>query len=239
MENIEFDYDKIQKGYYREVIRANNARSRWHIEKFIAAKNTSKEMISGVLDIGCGPGVFLEYFDGNIPRIGFDIAEKQLEAGREAVPGAKFISQKDTLREFAMDVSHIYSIELIEHISEAEFRELMDVISEIITLRQEKNKKTSVIITTPNYSSLWPLIEIFVDFVTKMDYRAQHINKYTPLKLHNAINEALHKNGLNSVKLDVTTFMGFGWISRYLRIFDWILISMFQRGHLLCAKIDA
>ena len=26
---------------------------------------------------------FLEYFDGNIPRIGFDIAEKQLEAGRK------------------------------------------------------------------------------------------------------------------------------------------------------------
>ena len=78
-----------------------------------------------------------------------------------------------------MDVSHIYSIELIEHISETEFRELMDVISEIITLRQEKNKKTSVIITTPNYSSLWPLIEIFVDFVTKMDYQPAYKQIYS------------------------------------------------------------
>lgn len=239
MENMKFDYDTIQKDYYREVIRANNARSRWHIEKFTSAKNASKEQISGVLDVGCGPGVFLEYFDSNIPRIGFDIAETQLEAGREAVPGAKFISNKDTLSEFAMDVSHIYSIELIEHISESEFNELMDVISEIINLRQEKNKNTSVVITTPNYSSLWPLIEIFVDLITKMDYRTQHISKYTPHKLQNAISKALDRNGVKLAKVSVSTFMGFGWITNYLSFLDKILITIFKRGHLLCAKIDA
>jgi SAM-dependent methyltransferase len=239
MENMTFDYDIIQKNYYREVIRANNARSRWHLEKFMIAKNTSKEKISGVLDIGCGPGVFLEYFDSNIPRIGFDIAETQLEAGREAVPGAKFTSHKDTLREFAMDVSHIYSIELIEHVSTTEFNELMDLISEIIILRQKKNKKISVVITTPNYSSLWPLIEIFVDAVTKMNYRTQHISKYTPQKLYNAINKALDRNGVRSVKVDVSTFMGFGWINHHLRFLDKIIVGVFKRGHLLCAKIDA
>ena len=43
MENIEFDYDKIQKGYYREVIRANNAQVAGILKNLLQQKIRQKK----------------------------------------------------------------------------------------------------------------------------------------------------------------------------------------------------
>ena len=39
------------------------------------------------------------------------------------------------------------------------------------------NKNGTLVITTPNYRSLWPIIEWFVNKLGKVDYEEQHINK--------------------------------------------------------------
>jgi hypothetical protein len=37
--------------------------------------------------------------------------------------------------------------------------------------------------TTPNYRSLWPLLEVLVSLRGPVDYRAQHINPFRPERL--------------------------------------------------------
>ena len=63
MDKLGYDYQNIEKDYYRKVIRKNNARSRWHLFKFNYVIKRIDTNITGVLDIGSGPGVFLEFFD--------------------------------------------------------------------------------------------------------------------------------------------------------------------------------
>ena len=36
-----------------------------------------------------------------------------------------------------------------------------------------------LIITTPNYASLWPFLEVIVDIVSPVKYNEQHINQFT------------------------------------------------------------
>ncbi|OUU26614.1 MAG: hypothetical protein CBB97_07580 [Candidatus Endolissoclinum sp. TMED37] len=236
MEKLDFDYKKIEKDYYRKVIRSNNARSRWHLDKFNFVKKLTESDIVGVLDIGSGPGVFLEFFENDTKLFGYDIAEKQLNAGRIALPEACFTSDLEFLISKHKQISHIFAIELIEHIDKENFNKIMHVVSKIIKLRSELGMNTFLHITTPNYSSAWPIIEKFVDFVTKMEYGKQHISKFTPKILKSAIIDQLNVNNVNVKNIEIGTFMGFTWISKYLVFLDWILIKVLKKGHLCYAK---
>ena len=40
-----------------------------------------------------------------------------------------------------------------------------------------------LILTTPNYRSLWPLIEVVLERMSPVKYHEQHINKFTPSSL--------------------------------------------------------
>jgi len=237
MENLNFDYDKIDEDYYRNVYKAKNSRGNWHKQKFQFCANVCNSIDAGILDIGTGPGVFLEHFSNNVNLFGYDIAEKQLNAARKVLPNAKFSSN---LSEFIKDsekISHIYCIELIEHIDYEELCKIIRYISTIIKRRKALGKKTIIFITTPNYRSMWPILEIAVDVITKMNYRVQHISKFHPKSLQDTLTNIFLANDLKEFDLKVGTFMGFSWLSSKLTFLD-KLMTRYNLGHLCYAKIQ-
>jgi 2-polyprenyl-3-methyl-5-hydroxy-6-metoxy-1,4-benzoquinol methylase len=68
-------------------------------------------------------------------------------------------------------------IEVIEHLPYNTVEQLLEQMSQLL------NPSGCVVLTTPNYRSLWPLIELVVNAFSRVSYEDQHINKYTPGKL--------------------------------------------------------
>ena len=64
-------------------------------------------------------------------------------------------------------------IEVIEHLEPAEIRAVFDQCVD----RLEPGGK--LVITTPNYASAWPLIEVVLNKVSDISYDEQHITKFT------------------------------------------------------------
>ena len=63
-------------------------------------------------------------------------------------------------------------IEVIEHLPPADARRLL------AEARRLLSPQGRLVVTTPNYRSLWPLIEWGVNRVSRVSYEQQHINKY-------------------------------------------------------------
>ena len=74
-------------------------------------------------------------------------------------------------------VEIISLIELIEHLDNKELSLLMRECKRVL----KTNGK--IIITTPNYFSLWPILEIILNSVSPFSYKHQHINKFYKKKL--------------------------------------------------------
>ena len=63
-------------------------------------------------------------------------------------------------------------IELIEHLPPADARRLLAEARGVLS------PEGRLVVTTPNYRSLWPLIEWGVNRVSRVSYEQQHVNKY-------------------------------------------------------------
>jgi len=174
-------YDDIAPGYYDAVYaRGSGVQWFWHHYRFAAITEFLPPRGGSILDLGCGPGTFLAHFASGYERaIGIDLAKSQIEFARQ-----KYGS--DRLRFEAADVSAsglenqfdaIVSIEVIEHLPIEETQPFLHTI-----LRLLKPGGT-VVLTTPNYRSLWPLIERVISRKGPVDYTRQHINRFDPSRL--------------------------------------------------------
>src|SRR5262249_34965657 len=63
-------------------------------------------------------------------------------------------------------------IEVIEHLSHDEIRTLLDVIVDHL------KPGGKLVLTTPNYASAWPALEILLNAVSDVSYEEQHITKF-------------------------------------------------------------
>lgn len=209
---MSFDYDKIPSGYYANL-EPHGARARWHEEKFRWVETQLRDggLKEGVLDVGCGPGVFLSRLKSQANLYGVDIATKQLEVAESFVPAARFATSVDDFTSDALKISHVVCIELIEHLSIEEISQLLSRVERIATTRRSSGKPTRLIITTPNYRSLWPVLEVVVDRVTGMDYRRQHITHFNAIKLKRLLEEVFASR--NPVtKISAETFQCVKWL---------------------------
>jgi 2-polyprenyl-3-methyl-5-hydroxy-6-metoxy-1,4-benzoquinol methylase len=83
-----YNYDEIPAGYYYRVMLEGRPEQRfWHKKKFAeVASHLPQE--GQILDIGCGPGSFLDVMARERPRLrglGVDIASSQIEFAREHI----------------------------------------------------------------------------------------------------------------------------------------------------------
>jgi len=176
MKDAAFDYEtEIPAGFYDRIYRRRaGVRYCWHDLKFrsvIEHLGRPKR----VLDIGCGPGTFIgNYLDG-VEALGLDLSASQVAYANEIYGTAlhRFTTQPiGSLIERGERFDAVTSIELIEHLPpDAAVALLADA-------RRLLSPDGRLVVTTPNYASLWPLIELGVNALSPVSYAEQHINRY-------------------------------------------------------------
>lgn len=188
MTSGEFEYESIPVGYYDRIFNEGLRVKRglqfsWHYLKFKTVKKHFPEY-SSHLDIACGPGTFIGNFLDN-RSIGLDISNNQINYAKNTYNSlSNQFYVKDMNNEFNDEARYdvITLLEFIEHISSEEVNSL------ILKCKNKLNENGKIIITTPNYRGLWLLLEQIVSFVGPVNYKLQHINRYTTKRIEKELN---------------------------------------------------
>ncbi len=180
-----FNYDDIPPGcYYQAMNEGSPVRRFWHRQKFVAVASRLKDG-DRVLDLGCGPGSFLSILGETQPRveaIGLDIASSQIEFAMKMVAprfGGRIQFQQHDASELHLpfpdhSFDAVTSIEMIEHIHPFIAYKMLEEAKRLL------KPGGRILVTTPNYRSLWPLLEFGLQKFGPVKYHEQHINKFTP-----------------------------------------------------------
>jgi ubiquinone/menaquinone biosynthesis C-methylase UbiE len=149
-----YSYDSIPVGFYDEVFQRNRGiQCKWHHHKF---RRIVEEIghVSKHLDFGCGPGTLVHLLPPKISAVGVDIADPQLSYAEKnyAGPEKQFIRIDSSQLPFSdQTFDSISCVEVIEHL---ELKQTREILAEFIRVLKPGGK---LIVTTPNYGSLWPL----------------------------------------------------------------------------------
>jgi 2-polyprenyl-3-methyl-5-hydroxy-6-metoxy-1,4-benzoquinol methylase len=175
-----FDYTAIPEGYYQHVVEGGNpVRRSWHLQKFERVIDyLPKTPGQSLLDIGCFAGTFLSLLPEATftNQLGVDILEKQIAYAnrRFGTPyrSFRYIHQLSELAEIEQTFDCITLIEVIEHLTTEEIRDLFRHVN----ARMKKNG--ILVLSSPNYASSWPLLEILLNRFSEVSYEEQHITKF-------------------------------------------------------------
>jgi ubiquinone/menaquinone biosynthesis C-methylase UbiE len=206
-----YSYDSIPVGFYDEVFQRNRGmQSKWHHHKF---RRIVQEIgsVAKHLDFGCGPGTLVHLLPSAISAVGVDIAAAQISYAEQnyACPEKQFVQIESSELPFGdATFDSISCIEVVEHL---ELKLTRAILAEFIRILRPGGK---LIITTPNYGSLWPLIETAVNRVSDVSYEEQHIVKFRRTNL-----DALLKE-VGFPQVTVGTFMA---MSPFLAGINWTL----------------
>ncbi len=213
-----FDYETIDPGYYHKaMLHGSRIQRFWHTWKFaIAAQRIPKQKIS-VVDIGCGPGSFfyiLRKRNREAVLFGTDLMLKQLEYAKTVEPRAHwFVSDATKMPLKAKSIDVAAMLEIIEHLPPEDEHQILEQV------RKSLAKGGKIIITTPNYRSLWPILEWFWNIVSPVSYKHQHINRKTMPKLARSLHNAGFR--VESIKTFFVLSPFFAFISP--RFAEWLL----------------
>jgi SAM-dependent methyltransferase len=170
-------YLQLPAGYYDRVFRrGRGVQWFWHLERFRRVERAIPPGVESVLDLGCGPGTFLGRAERRFgAALGIDLAPAQIEYARRhyARPGLDFQVADVTALESSRRFDAVVAIEVIEHLPAEGIAEVLERVRGLV------KPGGWAVLTTPNYRSLWPLLEWAVSRVGPADYRAQHINHFT------------------------------------------------------------
>jgi 2-polyprenyl-3-methyl-5-hydroxy-6-metoxy-1,4-benzoquinol methylase len=176
-----FQYDEIPAGFYDKILlEAKGIRSFWHYQKFDTVLRVLSSIRNGkILDIGCSSGSFLgmvkkENFN---QQIGVDLAYKQIEYAKKYQTNyRKFIKIDDAQTVFSNFDNNFFDavtlIEVIEHLTPQEIEKIFATTTRVL------KPGGQLVITTPNYLSTWPILEILISKFSKPSYEDQHITKF-------------------------------------------------------------
>lgn len=176
-----FDYASIPKGFYDEIFETSGGmRKFWHWHKFNSVTRALRSTkITSLLDVGCFAGSFLGRFmnDRNISCLGVDILEDQIEYASTHFENDllkfKYIDNFDSLKNLLMTFDAVTLIEVIEHLNALEIQKFFQNIDELLSVGG------SLIITTPNYISVWPFLELMLKYCSDVSYEEQHLTKFS------------------------------------------------------------
>jgi 2-polyprenyl-3-methyl-5-hydroxy-6-metoxy-1,4-benzoquinol methylase len=206
---VRFDYDGIPNGYYDTVLREGNPiRRLWHTSKFDRVLDYLPERPGqSILDIGCFAGTFLSMVPEHrfSQQVGVDILPGQVDFAN-ANYGTSFRKFRHVAKIGALDdlketFDCITLIEVIEHLNADEIRTLFEVA---VSKLKPGGK---FVVTTPNYASAWPAIEIILNRVSEVSYEEQHITRFNYFNLERKLLDIYPDLGLyfNSPVFKTTT----------------------------------
>lgn len=188
-EETKFNYSSIPVEFYDNISRRKKGmRSYWHNHKFKRIIDSFEQNAGSILDIGCFSGTFLSMISKDkIPKqVGIDILKPQVEFANQKY-GTSFrdfyliddLNNLSVLEDQQFD--YVTIIEVIEHLKKEE-------INEIINLAYRKLKTNGkLIITTPNYFSLWPIQEIILNYISDISYEEQHITHFNYFNIEGSL----------------------------------------------------
>lgn len=193
----------------------------WHTLKFrLIDRVCPPRPGARVLDIGCGSGVVANYLARTAAHV------DALDGNRDAIayaqshavgPNMAFhLAQIDAIPFEDGRFDQIYCMELIEHVYAHQVQALLSRIERLLAPGGE------LLLTTPNYASLWPVIEWAMD-VLRLAPRMkddQHVSKWTRGRLRAAARGA----GFQEVR--VGRFSG---IAPFASVLSWGLASACDR----------
>jgi 2-polyprenyl-3-methyl-5-hydroxy-6-metoxy-1,4-benzoquinol methylase len=176
-----FDYGRIPVGYYDQMLRQGKSgvRRLWHTLKFERVLDYLPESDGGsLLDVGCFAGSFLSM----VPRhrferqLGIDILPEQIAYATHHY-GTPFRSFKvvpgiTDLGDLGDPFDAVTLIEVIEHLRHDEIVGLFEQLERVIA------PGGILVITTPNYTSCWPLLEALLNRFGDVSYEEQHITRF-------------------------------------------------------------
>ncbi len=210
-EPADFDYDSIPVGYYDQVFhRRTGVQSKWHHLKFDRVRVEIAGRRSH-LDIGCGAGTFVGSLDSAAQVVGVDLAEAQIAYARAHY-------QMDAHRfeviapgplpfpDGGFDLVTI--IELVEHLEPDAALALLREAYRVLA------PGGRFVITSPNYRSLWPLLEAMVNRLGEVSYADQHINRLDRHRLA----DLLRRAGFKGVRVE-----GFLLVAPFAAVLGWDL----------------
>lgn len=182
-------YQEIPAGYYDRVIQSDTSQGHWHRQKFNRVCNiVLGHKPRNLIDFGCGPGCFLRILhdrDKKIGLIGCDLAIDQVRYAQSVNDRIDYLCC-DAYR-LPIDMGSIAaatSIEMIEHIPPDEVSQFFAQVFSTL------ESGGIFVVTTPNYRSGWPLLELIVSLVTQQNYLKQHINRYHNKRLEIELTQA-------------------------------------------------
>jgi 2-polyprenyl-3-methyl-5-hydroxy-6-metoxy-1,4-benzoquinol methylase len=189
-----FDYGAVETGYYDRVYqKQKGAQSKWHWLKFQYMRDLLPKE-GKLLDIACSAGTFIGTLDGDLDAVGVDIAESQVAYATEHYGAARkrYLQMDEGKLPFddnAFDAVTV--IELVEHLTMDQNRALLAEARRVL-----KPETGILVVSTPNYHSGWPLLEILVNKLGELSYADQHITKFHARRLA----DLLRESGFHHVK---------------------------------------
>lgn len=158
----------------------------WHWAKYTQAQKLLSAVPKDlILDVGCGSGVLSYFIAKDNPSskvIGIDCNASAIAFCKTQYSLPNLAFKKcliDELNYKKESISKIAFLEVIEHIYDDQANQVMKQFHRLL------KKRGRVVISTPNYASLWPFIEFFLDKFKLVPHlsKQQHIEKYTGSKL--------------------------------------------------------
>jgi 2-polyprenyl-3-methyl-5-hydroxy-6-metoxy-1,4-benzoquinol methylase len=179
-ETPRFDYSGIPVGFYDSVLHgANPIRRLWHLSKFERVRDCLPiREHQSILDIGCFAGSFLSMIPPSSfeRQLGVDILRAQIDYANAhyGTDFRRFRHLESVAGLAAVDETFdcITLIEVIEHLNKEEATLLLSHIS------KKLKPGGRLVLTTPNYASTWPVLELLLDRLSEVKYEEQHITKF-------------------------------------------------------------
>ncbi len=198
------DYKNIEGDYYEGAHKGNsaqafmyNSREEYFID-FMKLKGNEK-----ILDIGCGSGTFTIKLAKKYPKsriIGADISEKVIGFAKKEIKKRKIknvsfiVSGANKIK-----TNEKFDVVIISHLIE----HLENPLGALKEIKSRLKKGGKLFLTTPNYSSLWPIAEfVFDKTMAKQGYSLdeQHISRFNCGSIKKIVKKAgFSVNGLKTL----------------------------------------
>lgn len=212
---MNFDYDSIPPGYYFEaMLKGIRPQRFWHEEKFREVIDSLPDATGKLLDVGCAAGslTFLAAsLRPNIEVTGVDVSASQVAFANSNIaslaPKSKFIAISATDLPFPNNsFDMVTSVELIEHLNSSENARLVAEVFRVL------RPGGYWIVTTPNYRSFWPFLEVALNIWSPVKYNEQHLTLFHKQTLLKHLNDSGWK--VEAIRTFFVFSPFVAWISR-------------------------
>ena len=223
-------YDPEIAGQYYAFMEGGAIRRRWHLNKLRLFELAGVAGADRVLDAGCGAGnLVVEIAPHCQSSIGLDYHHGRLAFASKRGRGAYVEGSIDRLPFGEGTFDKVFCLEVLEHV---ERPVVSDALEEF---RRVLKPGGQLLITTPNYRSLWPAIEFLLYGLRLVPHMpgGDHITKYHRRALERAVAAAhfrlLRSGSFNHLSPFVASLSD-DWAERLYR---WELRTNPPAGHLL------